>query len=294
MDLVSTTLNASKRHGCGTDKRVCHVSFCIWLHSTRLPSEPTYLARVLLPLPAMSASSKQLMSGLGTVKRDFSSNTQVKREPGASQSQPKRSTISDTLRKAIEEGVASREAEARKATTTEFTPLFQKRTFPPQSSANVPPAKRRQLPRSWDDVTLNPSTSPSSWQPTLTSSASTNVNSSQSASNKSSQPPVISPVAPMAGGSKVAPIFLSKEQTHILQFVKDGESVFYTGSAGKSFLYPHAPWFILGSNTSPYASGYMHSNSSTNKNRQPMTIFRSAVTHYIRFILCSPSPTRFD
>ena len=41
------------------------------------------------------------------------------------------------------------------------------------------------------------------------------------------------PAAKGGDGEKVAPVFLSQEQTHILRLVESGQSLFYTGSAGK-------------------------------------------------------------
>jgi hypothetical protein len=52
---------------------------------------------------------------------------------------------------------------------------------------------------------------------------------SSNSTRGSSQTLVATPPEP----KKIASIFLSQEQTRILKLVQDGESVFYTGSAGK-------------------------------------------------------------
>ncbi|KAF9454281.1 hypothetical protein P691DRAFT_656438 [Macrolepiota fuliginosa MF-IS2] len=79
----------------------------------------------------------------------------------------------------------------------------------PVDTAPAPAKKPRQLPTSWRDDTLsNPSF-------TRTSSAVMFSNSSTSSKPK-----------------KMAKLFLSQEQTHILKLVEEGNSVFYTGSAG--------------------------------------------------------------
>ncbi|KAI9464800.1 hypothetical protein F5148DRAFT_169369 [Russula earlei] len=90
---------------------------------------------------------RQPRSGLATVKRDFSQND----PPGASPASvptaaaTKRSAISDSLRKAIQDGIASREAEKTSPTLSFLTGPY-KRSLP---HVDAPPSKKRQLPSSW-------------------------------------------------------------------------------------------------------------------------------------------------
>jgi hypothetical protein len=68
---------------------------------------------------AMTQPDRQPRSGLATIRRDFSSNKTVDPSPAPSLSATRRSTLSDSLRKAIQDGVASREAE-KAAHTSSF------------------------------------------------------------------------------------------------------------------------------------------------------------------------------
>lgn len=190
----------------------------------------------------MSQTSRQVMSGLATVKRDFSSNTDKKEpEPSSSRTTGKRMD-SSALMKAIMEGCASRDANGGSTSMASASLLSQKRP----SQAAVPPAKRRTLPDSFQSSsyrttttsTKPPSSSYSSQRSSALSSSSA-ANSSQtssgpSTSSSSSRPPplVVSAAQSSKAAVKPATIFLSSEQKQILQLVKDGKSIFYTGSAG--------------------------------------------------------------
>ncbi|KAI0825694.1 hypothetical protein BC629DRAFT_15919 [Irpex lacteus] len=90
----------------------------------------------------------------------------------------------------------------------------------PSASLEESATKRRQLPSSW-------SRTPSQSRSTFSSSGATTTQTSS----------VVVPASSVSTSStgKVAPIFLSQEQTHILKLVEKGESLFYTGSAGTSF-----------------------------------------------------------
>lgn len=190
----------------------------------------------------MSQPSRQVMSGLATVKRDFSSNTDKKEpEPSSSRTTGKRMD-SSALMKAIMEGCASRDANGGSTSMASASLLSQKR--PPQTAV-APPAKRRTLPDSFQSssyrtaTTSNkpPSSSYSSQRSSALSSSSA-ANSSQtsgpSTSSSSSRPSplVVSAAQSSKAAVKPATIFLSSEQKQILQLVKDGKSIFYTGSAG--------------------------------------------------------------
>lgn len=193
----------------------------------------------------MSQTSRQVMSGLATVKRDFSSNTDKKEpEPSSSRTTGKRMD-SSALMKAIMEGCASRDANGGSTSMASASLLSQKR--PPQPVV-PPPAKRRTLPDSFQSSsyrtattsTKPPSSSYSSQRSSALSSSSA-ANSSQTSSGPSTSssssrgpPLVVSAAQSSKAAVKPATIFLSSEQKQILQLVKDGKSIFYTGSAGVS------------------------------------------------------------
>jgi len=143
---------------------------------------------------------------LTTVKRDFSSNHTTSTSPVfvPAPAPTKRSTLSDSLRKAIQDGVASREAE--KASPTPPPPtVSQKRSLSP---GEAPLRRKRQLPSSWGDYEPSSATHPH--------------DSPFSQSNPVRRPDTIS---------------LSDEQKAILELVMQKKNVFYTGSAGMSGLH---------------------------------------------------------
>jgi ATP-dependent DNA helicase PIF1 len=114
---------------------------------------------------------------------------------------------------------------------TSAPPLVQsitqnKRPSPTGSSATGnPPTKRaRQLPPDW------PSNDPLS-KPSLSEKPSSS--STRDIRKPASDTPASSSGSSLSTKSKVASVFLSQEQKKILKLVQDGESVFYTGSAGK-------------------------------------------------------------
>lgn len=106
-----------------------------------------------------------------------------------------------------------------------------KRTSPVPNDA--PAAKKpRQLPPSWKND--DPLSAPSNF-------TSSSARSSRTATSERSVPaPATISTASSSGSSsallgkpkKVAAVFLSQEQTQILKLVSEGDSVFYTGSAG--------------------------------------------------------------
>ena len=159
---------------------------------------------------------KVAQSGLGVVKRDWSIQS-ASQEPRSSQPiywpptptpgqpAPRKLTGSEQRLKDIQDAL------------TGYAPVppsqaQNKRASP---SGKIPPAKRaRQLPSDWhNNDTLSKPSLPR--QPVATSQKHVYENSTSSTSVK-----------------KIAPVFLSQEQTQILKLVQDGSSVFYTGSAG--------------------------------------------------------------
>ncbi|KIP03424.1 hypothetical protein PHLGIDRAFT_39109, partial [Phlebiopsis gigantea 11061_1 CR5-6] len=78
--------------------------------------------------------------------------------------------------------------------------------------------RKRQMPSSWKD-----NRDVAVYSSTRALSASSSVNSSSRA---------VKSVSSSGSSGKPASIFLSQEQTHILNLVEKGDSLFYTGSAG--------------------------------------------------------------
>lgn len=196
----------------------------------------------------MSQTSRQGMSGLATIKRDFSSNTD-KKEPESNSSRTTGKRLdSSNLMKAIMEGCASRDATGGSTSMASASLLSQKR---PAQTAVPPPAKRRTLPDSFQGssyrsapISTHTSSSAYSSQRSSALSSSSAANSSLPSSSQTSSGPstgssstkppplVVSAAQSSKAAVKPATIFLSSEQKQILQLVKEGKSIFYTGSAG--------------------------------------------------------------
>jgi len=182
-------------------------------------------------------SRPKAQSGLSSVRRDFSS-AEISQPPASSQNIPwspsppvvssaplKKLSGSEARLKAIQEALAGYPASAQPPLVKSVTQ--NKRPSPTGSSATVtgnPPTKRaRQLPPDWpsNDSLSKPSLS-------AKPSSSNNKDIGKPASSSSS----------LSTKPKVASVFLSQEQQMILKLVQAGESVFYTGSAGKSLHLP--------------------------------------------------------
>lgn len=170
------------------------------------------------------------MSGLGTIRRDFSQNSANPSSRGSTRDEPiaidwppspprEKLTGMQLRMKAIEEAMGY--ATASKPSQ----PLAQSRAFNKRPSdpallfddGDAPPQKKkRELPSSWKED----------------SSSKTFTSRSSSSSVKAQIRDI-----PHAGGTskptkRLAGVFLSQEQSEILRLVEDGLSVFYTGSAG--------------------------------------------------------------
>jgi hypothetical protein len=186
---------------------------------------------------------RQPRSGLSIIKRDFSSNsttdTPPASAPGASTA-PKRSALSDTLRKAIQDGVASREAD--KATLASLSSTAsQKRSLSP---GVIPPPQKRQLPRSWGNFesTFPQGSSQSSLYFKSRSSMSSVPPFDMSSHGHEGEPdPHSVPPFEIKPAHQPVTISLSDEQKYILELVMEGKNVFYTGSAGVSG-FPQLPY----------------------------------------------------
>src|SRR5216684_8443077 len=188
---------------------------------------------------------RQPRSGLATVKRDFSSNnttgtSSVSAHPAA----PKRGALSDTLRKAIQDGVASREA--GKASLASLS--SQKRSLSPGA---LPPPQKRQLPRSWGDLESSSATFPQGSSRSLylrSRSSTSSVPPFDMSSHGHQVEPDSHSVPPfeLKPPQRPAEISLSDEQKYVLQLVVERKNVFYTGSAGVSdFFLAHKCWLQI-------------------------------------------------
>jgi ATP-dependent DNA helicase PIF1 len=176
---------------------------------------------------AMTQLERQPRSGLATVKRDFSSNKTMELSPASvpnTATTIKRSTLSDSLRKAIQDGVASREAEKAALSSSSLDISSQKRSLPFDPD---PPSKKRQLPSSWTEPESSTQMKPhafshSSMYPKSRSFMISSLPIDLSTGDPSEQKPVRRPPE----------ISLSHEQKQILELVMEQKSIFYTGSAG--------------------------------------------------------------
>ncbi|GJE90946.1 ATP-dependent DNA helicase PIF1 [Phanerochaete sordida] len=181
------------------------------------------------------SSGKQVMSGLRTVKRDFSSNSVTSSsqttDSGESSRQQKLSASERRL-KLIQDALSGMSAPEEKkqpfsgpgrtvATGSNSNFTGSKRSAP---ADNQPAAKKRQLPSSWNTSFDEKSSSIASYSSTRTLSASASANSATKTT--------ITVASTTQSSSKTSGVFLSQEQTHILKLVEAGESLFYTGSAG--------------------------------------------------------------
>ncbi|KAF8817410.1 hypothetical protein BYT27DRAFT_6810479 [Phlegmacium glaucopus] len=173
----------------------------------------------------MSKSSKPAQSGLGTVRRDWSISS-VNQLPRSSQEIHWSPTPPNLVQPAARKLTGAEQRlkdiqDALAGCSSTVPPLGEqgqnKRASPSENAATLPPTKRaRQLPPDWhkNDILSKPSLSR---QPVP-------------ANNKKSTHQDFAPSS--LGKQKIAPVFLSQEQTQILKLVQDGNSVFYTGSAG--------------------------------------------------------------
>lgn len=185
-------------------------------------------------------SRPKAQSGLRTVRRDFSS-AEISQPPTSSQnihwspsppvapSAPlKKLSGSEARLKAIQEALAG--YPANEPPLLVQSGAQNKRPSPTGTSATGnPPTKRaRQLPPDWpsNDSLSKPSLS-------AKPSSSNNKDNRKFAFNTPA-----SSSSSLSTKPKVAAVFLSQEQKTILKLVQEGESVFYTGSAGKPLHLP--------------------------------------------------------
>ncbi|OAX41516.1 hypothetical protein K503DRAFT_484995 [Rhizopogon vinicolor AM-OR11-026] len=177
----------------------------------------------------MSSKGQSALSGLRTIKRDWSQTSCQSAEDRISwpatpattmtqSTQPKPDNARSQRMKDIQEALSGMQMPGERIEiSTKQIANGSKRPLP--SAPDPPPTKRRQLPSSWDDDSL---------------SSSSNFKISRASSSSSVVKPAPLTVASSSSKptSKLAGVFLSQEQTHILRLVEAGNSVFYTGSAG--------------------------------------------------------------
>ncbi|TBU30534.1 hypothetical protein BD311DRAFT_217892 [Dichomitus squalens] len=177
----------------------------------------------------MSNTLKQPMSGLRSIKRDFSSSSLPPASQESLSSDPDTIPWQPTPPKKLS-GLEQRLKDIQDALNAQVSSSSsvlasssqsQKR---PSTSQN-PPAKRRQLPPSWDDKPPSQAS-----RPAYPSAASQRAFGKPRQTNTNETTLVVA--AKSGSSAKPAPIFLSQEQTHILKLVESGLSLFYTGSAG--------------------------------------------------------------
>lgn len=169
--------------------------------------------------------SKTAQSGLRTVTRDFSSSEQLDIEwlPTPPPVAAHRQRVSNRLQH-IQEGLSAGQAPPMpRGTALMDSKAVNKRTSPVPH--DKPAAKKaRRLPPSWTDEPPLESWNNSTNTAISKQSDLSSVRKPQSSTSEKSQTPTVP--------KKIAKIFLSHEQTQILNLVSKGESVFYTGSAG--------------------------------------------------------------
>jgi hypothetical protein len=189
----------------------------------------------------MSQQTKQPISGLRSVKRDFTPNV-VKKEQILAQSSAtntaKKSLVSASMRELIAQGIASRGSNTSQSLST--TSSSSQKRAAPQTLSQPQPAKRH-LPDSWTSSAPTTSTymrhqsqmassSTSSSQPSYDGTPYSSLPTS--ASSQSQGEALVIPASNSKSSSKPGSISLSHEQKAILKLVREKESLFYTGSAG--------------------------------------------------------------
>lgn len=183
----------------------------------------------------MSQSSKQPMSGLKSVKRDFSSNAISSNGSDTNAKDAKNLSAQDRRFKMIQEALAGHTPSDNifKAPGNSLSGGIS-RDKRPNPSQEEPETKRRRLPSAWKPAAGSSSTTQATSSSGSQKSSSSSVPSSSRTNVVSSS--VVTPSSSSSASNKVAAVFLSQEQTHILKLVESGQSLFYTGSAGKSIL----------------------------------------------------------
>lgn len=165
---------------------------------------------------------KAALSGLRTVKRDWSTSSKTDSDASQQSLDARAQRIRD-----IQAGLDGREQTSLSSmlvqnyatVATVDIPSGSKRPLP--ATAPEPTAKKRALPPRWDEDVY---TSSSNFTTTTRISSATGTDAKTNSTGLSGTG--AAPAAQPAG------VFLSQEQKQILQLVQLKNSVFYTGSAG--------------------------------------------------------------
>lgn len=157
---------------------------------------------------------KKSQSGLGVVQREWTnggaSSSQETAYTQASQPPTTQMSARDLRLKKIKEALAGSGTKMVPKQAQPALPLIpshsqNNKRASDDGAADAPLKKPRQLPPSWENASA------------ATSSSTTGTHSVAEVSTAK---------------AKLAPVFLSSEQTHILRLVQEGHNIFYTGSAG--------------------------------------------------------------
>ena len=166
------------------------------------------------------------MSGLRTIKRDFSSNSIPSSSQDSLYGSSDPSTIpwsqSQTAPRRNIEGMSQRLKDIQDAlkegTSSSHEALsYSQKARAASGSLNLP--AKRKLPPSWNEPDIS---APKAKSRTFGTARSANTNSITVPAAETSR-----------SGGKAGKVVLSAEQMHILSLAKEGKSLFYTGSAGE-------------------------------------------------------------
>lgn len=170
------------------------------------------------------SAPKSALSGLRTVKRDWSTSSKTDSDTDQKKSLDARAQrmrdIQDGLNRREQASLSSILSQNYTNVTTADIASGSKRPLP--ISAHEPIAKKRALPTNWEN---DVSTSSSNF----TTTARTSTTTGSHAKTKTTG------LSVTAATSPAEPV-LSQEQTQILQLVQQGNSLFYTGSAGTRLI----------------------------------------------------------
>ncbi|RDB15851.1 ATP-dependent DNA helicase PIF1 [Hypsizygus marmoreus] len=189
--------------------------------------------------------SKTAQSGLRTVKRDFSINSvhdqsqssEIEWLPTPPPAPKPKLTGAQQRLKDIQDALSGKAPPMprggalvdSKGVNVASSMNTNKRPSTDSEEANAA-KKPRQLPPSWQGK--DPLSAPSLGPRASSSSGSSSAQIPVAARSTYAAPPVSAGTSSGEKKKKVAAVFLSQEQTQILKLVQDGNSVFYTGSAG--------------------------------------------------------------
>ena len=180
------------------------------------------------------SSSKAALSGLRTVKRDWSTSSKTDSDASQKSLDARAQRMRD-----IQAGLDGREQ-----TDLSFIPPLQ--SYVNVTTADIASGSKRPLSASPHERTAKKRTLPPSWENDVYTSSSnftttTHTSSTTGPAVKTKSTGVSTPTT-ATPPAQPASVFLSQEQTRILRLVELKDSLFYTGSAGmisNSFIFAH-------------------------------------------------------